>query len=155
MLDPLFLRPLRRRANISTSDHARLPDDDLPLIWWSASRLSPYSPLGPTEIRLVEILPGKFNDPIEIAIRPVDLSTSPAYDALSYAWNPDDGTIGKYSPLVLATVRNCDDFSIQLGPNLGLAIRYLRKEDSSQTMWIDALSINQMDVSNATIKSVS
>lgn len=112
-------------------------DDDLPLIWWSASRLSPYGPLGPTEIRLVEILPGKFDDPIEIAIRPVDLSTHPTYDALSYAWNPDNGTIEEDSPLVLATVRNCDDFSVQLGPNLSLAIRYLRKEDCSRTMWID------------------
>jgi hypothetical protein len=41
----------------------------------------------------VEILPGEFDDPIEIAVKTVDLQDEPLYDALSYVWNPTDGTV--------------------------------------------------------------
>jgi hypothetical protein len=110
----------------------------------------PFSPLGHTEIRLVEIHPGEFDDPIAISINSVDLANNPSYDALSYVWDPQDGTINPTSPVKPALVINHDSYPINLGPNLDAAIRYLRLKPDSlrgtqapQILWIDALCINQ------------
>jgi hypothetical protein len=109
-----------------------------------------YTPLGSTEIRLVEILPGQFDDPIEIKIAIVDLKDNPTYDALSYVWKPRDGTVDTSQPLDHAFVLNHSSFSIKIGANLEAAIRHLRPETSGpvesrsgRVMWIDAICINQ------------
>ncbi|EAT90371.1 hypothetical protein SNOG_02159 [Parastagonospora nodorum SN15] len=85
-----------------------------------------YNPLGPTEIRLVEILPGAFDDPIDINISVVDLKNDPVYDALSYVWHAKDGTVDTKKPLGFAIVLNNDSYRIPIGANLEAAIRYLR-----------------------------
>ncbi|KAH3916670.1 hypothetical protein HBI56_048710 [Parastagonospora nodorum] len=109
-----------------------------------------YNPLGPTEIRLVEILPGAFDDPIDINISVVDLKNDPVYDALSYVWHAKDGTVDTKKPLGFAIVLNNDSYRIPIGANLEAAIRYLRFPSSQtsgagsgQILWIDALCINQ------------
>jgi len=105
---------------------------------------SPYRPLGPTQIRIVEILPGDFEQPIEIVLKTVDLEDKPTYDALSYVWNPTDGTIDVSKALQPAVIKGTEDFVIQITRNLDVAIRYLRQDKfSTSTLWIDALCINQ------------
>jgi hypothetical protein len=79
-----------------------------------------YSPLGHTEIRLVEIHPGEFDDPIAISINSVDIANSPSYDALSYVWDPQDGTVNPTSPVKPALVINHNSYPINLGPILML-----------------------------------
>jgi hypothetical protein len=110
-----------------------------------------YSPLGPTDIRLVEILPGDFGDQIEITIDVADLEDQPLYDALSYVWHPHDGTIERSDSLEIAIVRNHNSYPIPLGANLDSAIRHLRPKpggvhrthSAHRKIWIDALCINQ------------
>jgi hypothetical protein len=62
--------------------------------------------LRPTEIRLVEVLPAEFEDPIEINIKVMDLEAQPVYDALSYVWHPHDSTVDTSQPLRPALVTN-------------------------------------------------
>jgi len=131
-----------------------------------------YTPLGPSDIRLVDIMPGRFDDPIKICIRTVDLRSSPLYAALSYVWNPKDGTTDASSQsrtvdtqvsrlyAALSYVWNPEDgitdasswpetvkvyphFTMKVKPNLAAAMRQLRLPNSIRTMWIDAICINQ------------
>ncbi|KAL5115065.1 hypothetical protein ACEQ8H_007040 [Pleosporales sp. CAS-2024a] len=110
------------------------------------------------EIRLLRIAPGPEGSPIEIsialsALEPhtgplsnceqaygddrVEFDSSPVvYDALSYEWgDPEDR---KYEV-------SADGESIQVGENLFLALRYMRREGYTGNLWIDAICINQGD----------
>lgn len=103
-----------------------------------------YSPLGAFDIRLVIILPGKFDDTIELRINTANLCRSPVYDALSYVWHPRDGTINISAPSRTALVTNHGSCPILLGANLDAAIRHLRPQQGPPLiLWIDALCINQ------------
>jgi hypothetical protein len=79
-----------------------------------SSPRSPYSRLRPSEIRVVQIRPGAFDDPVKIAIQTVDLRDELLYFALSYVWNPADGTINAKKTLSLAIVKNYGKFLIKL-----------------------------------------
>lgn len=102
-----------------------------------------YTSLLPTEIRVVEIQPGGFHDHIEIVIKVVNLDDHPIYDALSYVWHPQDGSIENSDTLDVARVFAHQTFLMPLGANLEAAIRHLRLQDVCLTLWIDALCINQ------------
>ncbi|KAH7408100.1 heterokaryon incompatibility protein-domain-containing protein [Phaeosphaeria sp. MPI-PUGE-AT-0046c] len=108
-----------------------------------------YEELLPSQIRLVEVLPGEFEDPIELRIKVVDLEDEPLYDALSYVWHPKDGTVDTSRPLNRAKLVGHEVFLIAIGANLDSAIRHLRAKVSTssapQKLWIDALCINQSD----------
>lgn len=110
-----------------------------------------YSPLLLTEIRLVEILSDDFDDPIRVNIKVVNLADQPVYDALSYVWNPRDGTMDSSESTGIVKVVNHNSLPIAIGANLEAALRHLRpnKIPSSaspgRTLWIDALCINQSD----------
>ena len=100
-------------------------------------------------IRLFNILPGDFNDPIAgllnhhyLQIENNTTATSEAievdeitYEALSYAWG--DPTPNK--------VIFVNDRALKVATNLKTALRHLRYPDSSRTLWADALCINQSD----------
>ncbi len=43
----------------------------------------------PGLIRLIELLPGVWEDDLQCNIHTVSLKTSPTYDALSYSWGDD------------------------------------------------------------------
>lgn len=109
-----------------------------------------YSPLGATELRLVEILPGGFDDPIELRVRTIDLRDESTFDALSYVWHPRDGTIDPCKPPKPAFITYHGSSQILIGANLDSAIRHLQfapdEKDCTKptcTLWIDALCINQ------------
>lgn len=104
-----------------------------------------YTSLLPTQIRVVEIQPGDFHDPIEIFVKVVDLEEHPMYDALSYVWNPEDGSVPASETLMVARILPHEGLSMPLGANLEAAIRHLRLPHISSTLWIDALCINQYD----------
>jgi hypothetical protein len=55
----------------------------------------------------VEILPGGFDDPIDVNLRMASLQYYPQYDALSYVWKPLYGTSG--NPIDPITVINLAD----------------------------------------------
>jgi hypothetical protein len=63
------------------------------------------------------------------------LDKKPAFEALSYAWGQP--------PFEHHIVIEGHKFNI--GPNLHDALRELRNPDSNKALWIDAISINQLD----------
>jgi hypothetical protein len=99
---------------------------------------SAYQPLShPSEIRIVKVLLGKFDDPIECDLRHVRLDKKPKYyDALSYAWGD----------LLVTTPISLKGLNYPVTTNLSSALRYLRHETSPIYIWIDALCINQTDL---------
>ena len=93
-----------------------------------------YSSLGvPTNIRVLEILPGKSDGQICFRLREKRLGDGDAYYALSYAWGP---------PVFTHKIYSAGGF-IKVTENLWEALRRYRKADESITLWVDAICINQ------------
>jgi len=88
------------------------------------------------EIRLAELLPGCYDEPIRISLRTKRIDDPIGYEALSYVW----GTA--ISPK-RALVNGCP---MRVTVNLDMGLRRLRLCDSPRTLWIDALCINQSDI---------
>ncbi|KAI1337270.1 HET-domain-containing protein [Xylariaceae sp. FL0016] len=96
-----------------------------------------YSPLNAdrSEIRVLDLAPGKSSDEIRCTLRTVSLHDSPAFEALSYVWG--DAKITK--PI---TVEN-EEFRATV--NLEAGLRALRLPSKTRTLWVDAVCINQQD----------
>ncbi|KAJ2983498.1 hypothetical protein NQ176_g657 [Zarea fungicola] len=86
-------------------------------------------------IRVVALLPGAITDPIRCEIQSHDMQSVLSYEALSYAW-------GDPANATQITINGC---LFQVTVNLECALRYLRKSQSSRSLWIDAICINQQD----------
>jgi hypothetical protein len=102
-----------------------------------------YSPLnkGAREIRLMTLFPGTVSSEIRVSLEIVPFTRDDVYDfeALSYAWgtaeNPTEIFIGASGHQVLSVTQN-----------LAEALPYLRYEDRSRVLWIDAICVNQQDL---------
>ncbi|PVH71318.1 HET-domain-containing protein, partial [Cadophora sp. DSE1049] len=96
-----------------------------------------YSSLDPlkTEIRLVTVLPGMWEDRIQCEISVASLKANPEYEALSYSWgNPE-----LKEPIWVG------DKQIGVTSNCLKALRRFRSREQPVTLWIDAICINQSD----------
>jgi hypothetical protein len=93
-----------------------LPDSDVPLV------------------RLVELLPGKDCEPIIAVLKVSKLNVE--YEALSYCWGggPVDSPI------------TCNELQLHITHNLKCSLQDLRRPDSPRLLWIDAICINQDDI---------
>jgi hypothetical protein len=102
---------------------------------------SPYSPLGPDDIRLVKVMPGDIDDPVSFSIDTVNLRARPRprYEALSYVWTPKDGTIDALSRSHHIPAQNYPRFPLEVKANLHAAMRHIRLPTKSRALWIDAL----------------
>ena len=125
------------------TDFRREAIRDMPLLFGEIA----YRELGPTEIRLIDIQPGHWHDPLEAIVRVVNLRDNPLFEALSYRWKPTDGTIDTQHENNDKSLQNTSSPRTQshIGANLASAIQHLRYESCIRTMWIDAVSINQED----------
>lgn len=81
------------------------------------------------------------NAPIRCETWPVDLNENPEYEALSYAWG--DTT----APSEAIEVNGQ---KLQVGRNLYLALKRIRKPDTPRVLWIDQLCIDQTNVAEKT-----
>lgn len=105
----------------------------------STSKLYQSVPLGPEDIRLVSLRPGRRKDFIACELerkllpRERGHSEKPNYTALSYMWgNPRN------------TKRiQCNGFRLSVTRNLYSALLHLRDEHSAKVFWIDAICIDQ------------
>lgn len=105
-------------------------------------------------IRLVTLLRGKVNDPIQIRINAVDFSSVPAYEALSYTWaseplHREHNVEEVREPFRVSVVNHHGMFrkykSLKIQENLASALVQLRGQSEDRRLWIDALCINQND----------
>lgn len=92
-----------------------------------------YTPLSQGFIRVLDLHPGKLNDIISFDFAVVQLSQDPSFEALSYEWLEKKGSV----PV------QCADDRILVTPNCAAALRSLRSESDSRTLWIDAICIDQ------------
>jgi hypothetical protein len=129
-----------------------------------------YSPLPPDgdEIRLLRLLPGPASAGIEIEIFHVKASSNPVYEALSYVWGPPERCDNVFVPktawsarsrvwkrghhfkqLLLGTPKAKSDshYLLPITKNLSIALRHLKLPSEPRTLWIDAICINQNDLS--------
>lgn len=88
------------------------------------------------EIRLLDILPGDLETPVQCDMRYASLTPGLDFTALSYTWGDP-----KY-PEPIAINGHRLDVTI----NLYTALRYLRDSHRVRTFWVDAVCINQNDL---------
>jgi hypothetical protein len=114
---------------------------------------TPYFPLCPErrEIRLATLSPGNFDDNLVVQLRTESLprdtrpgyedtgefDTELVYEALSYVWG------SKETPCRAQV----NDRPFSIGKNLECALRHLRYLDRNRVLWIDALCIDQANMS--------
>ncbi|KAK3642794.1 hypothetical protein LTR56_010620 [Elasticomyces elasticus] len=97
-----------------------------------------YQPLDPEQkqIRLLELEPGGYDDPLLARLLSVSLDDMPVYNTISYVW----GDPSKTSELVICGTR------LSVPVNTALALRRMRLDDTVRVLWIDAVCINQKDI---------
>lgn len=115
-----------------------------------------YKPLGapdskgePKTFRLLTVLPGSGDEPIECHIDTHDLprdNEAPRvrYEALSWTW----GEHGERKPIFIVGRNSGDDrrmFSVK--PNLHQALERMRFPKQERVLWVDYVCINQADSS--------
>jgi hypothetical protein len=100
----------------------------------------PGLPLQPGQIRLIELLPGVWSEPVRCRLFNVRHETA-VYQSLSYVWG---------SQRVNRTiVVNSKSYSTTV--NLESALRHLRQRNKNgMVLWVDALCINQGDTEERT-----
>ncbi len=97
-----------------------------------------HSPLKHTsDIRIVHLLPGTGEGPICCIIETAGGDNPAGYSALSYTWGDTSATA--------AITLNGQPFTVT--ENLLSALRHLRNPDNAISLWIDAICINQNDLS--------
>ena len=83
--------------------------------------------------RLLELMPGAASDPLVANLSTHALEQAPAYDAISYVWG---------STKSVQTLR-CNQKEMSMTLNLEAALRRIRFQDRSRTIWVDAICIDQ------------
>ena len=105
-----------------------------------------YQPLQKWQTRLIRLLPGIFDAPIECELFVADVIAQPGfgvlelgqvveYEAVSYSW----GWPKRTAPVI------CNQRACFVPPTLRDAFRYLRRVHEQRWLWCDALCINQED----------
>jgi len=105
-----------------------------------SERVSIYDdyPLLSHEIRLLDLVYGDWNDPIECLLHTVSLEEEPSYRTLSYTWGPIEPK----------HVIQINAIEFEIGSNLYHALRRLRAQRGDDLcIWIDAICINQANIS--------
>jgi hypothetical protein len=89
------------------------------------------------QIRLLTLLPGMQDELIRCNLQRVKIEHIDRYEALSYAWG------NSMFPHTISV----NGLSFNIGENLFKALNHLRLPDSARVLWIDAIYINQSNIS--------
>ncbi|KAF5988993.1 heterokaryon incompatibility protein (het-6OR allele) [Fusarium bulbicola] len=91
--------------------------------------------------RLLQILPG-HGEMLQFKLLVCGLSENEeSYEALSYTWGMPDAS----SDREIEIITNGKSHSVTISGNLYIALRELRRTDTSRVVWADAICINQED----------
>lgn len=93
------------------------------------------------EIRIVVLLPDRSTAPVKCDILHVNLEDNPRFDAVSYTWATEYGDDSKSE-----TVSLPDGATISVTANCWSVLRQLRTSKHERHLWVDALCINQINV---------
>ncbi|KAK3050510.1 hypothetical protein LTR09_008149 [Extremus antarcticus] len=85
-------------------------------------------------IRVMDLKPGRPGKALRAKLRTVALKHNPYYEALSYTW----GASTKQR-----TIKINGEYTVSITDNLYDALQRLRRRSRGQTMWVDAICINQ------------
>ncbi|KAK1526686.1 hypothetical protein CPAR01_13214 [Colletotrichum paranaense] len=85
------------------------------------------------QIRILELLPGSFDDEIECRLKTITQGAS--YEALSYVWG---------DPTHTRTIKVQGE-AMNVTANLKNALQHLRRAGEALDLWVDAVCINQTD----------
>ncbi|KAI1774791.1 heterokaryon incompatibility protein-domain-containing protein [Hypoxylon cercidicola] len=100
-----------------------------------------YKPLEKGTIRLLQLEPGAYGDPLWGRLVHIDLvKAQQQYMTVSYE---------ECRPNVCHRIR-IGNACLQVWDNLDSALRAVRSEDRAVTLWVDALCINQADIAEKT-----
>ena len=111
---------------------------------------------GPDTIRLIELLPGSWEEDVQCNIHTVGLNALPEFDALSYSWGDDlqddpaqptdfVSTLEKAMNPVVGSFFRCNGKLLPISTNLYNALRRLR-EKSIKNLWVDRICIDQSNL---------
>ncbi|OLN98031.1 Heterokaryon incompatibility protein 6, OR allele 9 [Colletotrichum chlorophyti] len=111
-----------------------------------------YTALGERDFRILTLLPGKFDDPLngELSVGSIDTyieeaakhegdipESADSYEAVSYVWGSD----AKPRHITIPST----GAEIPITESLHLCLKRVRLEDRPRLIWADALCINQSD----------
>ena len=101
-----------------------------------------YTPLSPKsrEVRLLTLRSGNWDDEIQCVTQVVSLDLSPVYEAISYAWGSSKDTKAIF----------VDGYKVHVKINLESVLRHLRRPTQPLSLWVDALCIDQENVTEKT-----
>ena len=110
-----------------------------------------YRPLGEGEIRLIKILPGNWNTPLQCELEHVAAGDQVKYVALSYAWGGSNdhewmklnGRDHRIKTSLAAALRRLRDYLSRVNKGADTMIRV---DTQSFRVWADALCLNQNDI---------
>ena len=86
-----------------------------------------------TQIRILNLLPGKWEEDIISTLDTAELENQPEFEALSYCW----GTLAGVQYI------RVNENHLQVSPNLYGALQNLRDASTHRKLWIDTICINQ------------
>ena len=89
--------------------------------------------LSDSSFRILELLPGEFDEPVSFRCHGADWNDPRPYEAVSYAWGDPNEKV--------KTI--CDGQILEVTPNLRDGLQYLRHRNHSRFLWADAVSIDQ------------
>ncbi|XXG99423.1 hypothetical protein Hte_005762 [Hypoxylon texense] len=110
-----------------------------------SSQAFDYSPLNLSlrEIRVLTLLPDRFEEPVRVTVGTRSLDSSPIYNALSYVWG-DPASARNPGNII-----SIDGNHFPVTANLLAALRSLRPPAGATDpipLWVDAVCINQADL---------
>jgi len=128
--------PLRKGIRWLVKKDGTFPPPDLPddTAYFTAS-VEKYRMETRGNIRILELLPGEFSDPLRCQLRTAALESNPVYDALSYRWG---------DPIFTGRII-LEDNPFPVTPSLENALRHVRLPHNVRYLWADAVCINQND----------
>jgi hypothetical protein len=114
----------------------------------------PQLDTGPEDVRIVELLPGEYNDELHIRItvqqlsqRPEDLGSDDGWGVLSYTWGDssdrEDVIVEIPGDTNELTGHGTEFRTLSVTRNLKAFLRHFRSTSEAYMIWIDAISINQ------------